>query len=299
MFLAGKAAILTRMGEPAEACRVFERILTFDPGNLFLLSSYAGSMALARRPAEALRTLGRALQRWPGNGGLELMRAQMVFCFSGRTIEWRSALEHVSRGVPPVAMLDHHFNLMRIERRYAELQALLEGVAEPATRVITGPAGAALHGVGHRPTALLKGWVALLMGDREAAARHGRTVLDVLATQRSGTRNAWFVHMLQAQAHAFLGQREHAIANARAAIEPTRPDALSWITLGLGAAAAYAWSGAADAAVSVLEELVSSTMPCVPAFIARDPLLNVPLADDARYRAIADRAEAEMRATGI
>lgn len=301
MFLSGKTAILLRMRRGDEAQRLNERLMAIDPGNPFILSNAVSMMWLTHHPAEALRTAKRALEQFPDNSTLEFVRGQMIFAHTGRTDEWRVALERASRNTPRVALLDQHFNLLRNEHRYAELQTLLDQIAEPSTRVIAGVGAGSLFGVGNRPTALYRGWLALLLGDSAAAATHGRGVVEFVADQKETARNAWFLRLLKAQGHTFLAQRERAIAAAREALElmpPTR-DALSWLSAAVGAAAAYAWSGAEDEAATLLEELSTATPGAGPAWITRDPTYNVPLAKNPRYRALADRLEAQVRSSEL
>jgi hypothetical protein len=107
--------------------------------------------------------------------------------------------------------------------------------------------------------------------------------------------------LLQAHGHTFLGEHEAAIAAGREALElmPATRDTLSWLPTVSGAAAAYAWSGAEEQAVALLEEYSKARPGPGPAMITRDPLFTVPLARNARYRALADRLEAQMRSTRL
>jgi hypothetical protein len=122
-----------------------------------------------------------------------------------------------------------------------------------------------------------------------------------VANQKETGRNQWFLRLLQSHGHTFLGHREAAIAAGREALElmPATRDALSWLPTAAGVAAAYAWLGAEDEAVAVLEEYSSAKPGPGPALIARDPLFSVPLAENERYRALADRLEAQMRSTRL
>jgi hypothetical protein len=168
-------------------------------------------------------------------------------------------------------------------------------------RVISGTGASSLFGVGHRPTAVYRGWVALLLNDSAAAAKHGREVLRFVANEKETDRNAWFLRLLESHGHTFLGEHEAAIRAGREALElmPISRDALIWLPTASGAAAAYAWSGAEDGATALLEEYSRATPGPAPALITRDPLFSVPLARNARYRALADRLEAQMQSTRL
>jgi hypothetical protein len=126
-------------------------------------------------------------------------------------------------------------------------------------------------------------------------------VLEFVARQNETGRNAWFLRLLQSQGHTLIGQRELAIAAAHEALEQMPPsrDVLSWLSVAYGAAASYAWSGAEANAVSVLEQLATTNPGFGPAYIARDPFFTVPLAKNARYGALVERLEAQMRSTEL
>ena len=61
------------------------------------------------------------------------------------------------------------------------------------------------------------------------------------------------------------------------------------------------WSiaGTADDAVALLEALTTAKPGFGPAMIVRDPLYTMPLADNAGYRALTSRVEAELRRTNL
>jgi len=301
MFLLGKSGALIRSGRLDETVRLIERVMTLDPGNPFILGGSAVALSLDHRAAEALRVVNRGLERFPENAALRLMRAQVIFAFTGQTDEWRAALDRVGETTGPATLLDQHFALLRIEHRYAELQSLLDGISANSTRVIAGQGYGAFFGVGQRPTAEYRGWTALFLKDSATAATQGRAVLEFVANQMETERNAWFLHLLTAEGLTFLGQRERAIAAARNTLElmPQSRDALGSVSAAQATAGIYAWSGAPDEAVALLEELSSTRPGLLPAWITRDPLYAIPLAQGPRYQALVDRLEAQMRDTKL
>ncbi len=301
MFLTGKAGILLRMGQVAESSRLLERLLALDPGNPFIIVGTAMTLAYQRRPADALRALDRALEMFPGNPTLSSARAQVIFAYTGRSDEWRALLDRGDLEATRNAFLDQHFDLLRIEHRYAELQKLLDEVSETSIRVIAGPAAGGFYGAGDRPTAEYRGWTSLLLGDRPAAARHGHAVLEFVANAPETTRNAWFLRLLKAQGHTFLAQPALAIVAAHAALElmPPSRDALTRLTMTARTAAIYAWSGAEDDAVGLLEELSAAIPGVGPGQLARDPLFGVPLERNHRFLALVQRLEEKMRTTEL
>jgi hypothetical protein len=65
------------------------------------------------------------------------------------------------------------------------------------------------------------------------------------------------------------------------------------------AARIYAWTGAYAEAMDLLEQLAVVDAGLMPAEITRDPTFTVPLAEDPRYRALAERLEAQMAASTL
>ncbi len=60
-----------------------------------------------------------------------------------------------------------------------------------------------------------------------------------------------------------------------------------------------AWAGIEDEVLNLLESWGSRLRLLAPAFIARDPVFTVPLADNARYKALSKKLEAEMAAAKL
>jgi TolB-like protein len=301
MFLTGKAGILMRMRRVAEATGLVERLMALDPANPFIIGGLGSGLAYARRPADAIRILDRGLEMFPDNPALSSARAQVIFAYTGRSDEWRDLLERGALEATREALLDQQFTLLRIERRYVELQRLLDEVSETRMRVIAGTAASGLFGAGDRPTAEYRGWTALLLDDAQAAGKHGRTVLEFVATAKETTRNAWFLRLLTAESYTFLRQDARAVATAREALElmPPSRDAITSLPVATLVAAIYAWSDAQDEAVALLEELSTAIPGPGPASIARDPLFAIPLAENPRFRALVERLEQQMRATHL
>jgi len=297
MFLAGKSFILVRLRRVDEAVKLNEHLIGLDPGNPFLMNFFATALWNAGRSAEALRVVDRGLVQFPEDASLRFSRALLIFSYTGRTDEWRAALDRVSETTSPETMLDQHYALLTIEHRYAEMQRRLDGVSATSTRVIAGP----FFGVGQHPIAEYRGWTALFLNYPAAAATQGRAVLDFVAKQKETKANVWYLRLLTAEGLTFLGQRERAIAAARETLElmPQSRDAYSWYGVASAMAAVYAWSGAQDEAVVLLEELSTARPGGGPAWITRDPTYAVPLARNPRYQKLVVRLEAEMRDTKL
>jgi len=152
------------------------------------------------------------------------------------------------------------------------------------------------------PTADMRGWTNLLLADATEAANDGRRIREFLARTPETSTDAWFRKALSADAQLFLGERAAAVADARSML-----DLIAAIenNAGLHAAGAalaarvFAWAGEPAAAMDLLERLATEEPGLAPADIAREPKFSVPLRDDARFRALAERLEAQMAATRL
>ena len=131
MLLSGKSALLVRLRRVDEAVRLNERLIALDPGNPFIRGIVAGTLWGAHRTAEALQFVNR----FPDDASLRYLRALLIFSYTGRTDEWRAALDQANETVSPVTMLDQNFALLTFEHRYADLQRLLDGVSVTSIRV--------------------------------------------------------------------------------------------------------------------------------------------------------------------
>ncbi len=97
------------------------------------------------------------------------------------------------------------------------------------------------------------------------------------------------------------GEQGAAIAAARDSVAkcPRSLCGYNWSDAARNAAAILAWSGAQDEAADLLEQLSTGNGGLAPAYITRDPRYSVPLADNARYKALVKRLEAQMAATKL
>jgi tetratricopeptide (TPR) repeat protein len=297
MLLGAKVQLLSRTGNSDAALKLTNRLLALDPGNPFQIVIGGFYTAMDGDLADGLRVIERGCALYPDHLMLNLARAQIIFYNTGNTNEWRTALDAASEKTSTLAMLDQHFVLLGYERRFDELRRLLDTVPENSVRVVTGPSSGPYFGVGRLPIAQFRGWAAILSGDRDAAVREGKLVLDFVANVRETPRNKWFLRLLAADGHTFLGQRERALAAADEAVAlyPSEGDTIGF-AVARAAAHVYAQLGAEDQAIDILER---DRRLIGPAQITRDPVFDRALGKNPRYQALVERLESQMRATRL
>jgi TolB-like protein len=296
LWLYLKAEALFALGRFDEAIQHAQRTVALDPKNAYVVGGVAGWFMAMRKPVEALRYVDFGASTLRDDPQFPEMRSTVVLMFTGRSTGSDIELGHpdpqLYRYDDTGVILRAQLIVMRADHRWAEMTRLLDATS---ARVVRGfvPSG------GEQPVAELRGWTDLCRGDRTGAARAGREVLDFVAQQRENRWNRLYLRLLAAEGHLFAGDHARAIALAPAA--SNSGDNL-YRTREIAAVlpALYAWAGAEDEAVSMLERL-STALPMTvpPVGIARDPLYALPLAKNPRYRQLAARIEAEMAATKL
>ena len=298
MFFGGYAVVLQRLGRNDEAYAQQMRAVTMDPANPFILAAASLQLASLLRIREALKLVDRAIALYPDRPFLKLVRAQVLFNFTGHSDELRRELASAVRHLPAIALLDLSFPVLMNDGAYDELQALLDAIPEREVRAVPGPGGGGpLFCVGKRPLAQYRGWLALARGNFSEAERCGAEVLEFVGRQKPTVQNAWFLHVLSADGHYMLGRRAEAIAEARAAVAEL-PIAQDQFGAYAAARAAFvlALSGATDEAMTLLESLFENRALSGIGPILRNSRLNTLFAGDARFRALKARLEEELTA---
>jgi TolB-like protein/DNA-binding winged helix-turn-helix (wHTH) protein len=285
-----RAFILTNAGRTDEALALYARVAALDPGNQTNFFSWQLALKRMGRGADAIAVARSFNEHGPGR----VYFGDVEFAFAGRVDRLREDIERMGDAIDADARLAASFDLLRFERRFAELRELLAGVNAAMIR----PAAlreTPLPGIGKKPLAELRGWTDLLMKDEPAAAIEGRLLLDFVAREPVTNWNRWHLRCLAAEGAVFSGENARAISEAHAAlamVPSDRPNQRRYAFVLM--ARVLAWAGAKDEAVALLEELSSGYPRLGPAEITRDPLYSVPLSDNRRYKALEKKLEAEI-----
>jgi TolB-like protein len=295
LWLYLKNDTLSAMGRMDDAIRGAEHAMALDPRNPYVVASLATLYAAGRRPVDAARIFDFGIEEFPDEPQFGVQRALLVRGYTGSSAGTTAYMakygEQLRKVTDPGQFLMTEVGILRYERRFGEMAQAL--TAEPA-RTIRGPPWA-----GEQPLAEPRGWTYLFLDDRVRAAAAGREILDFLAHRPETKWNRAYQRLMAAEAHLFVGDRPRAVASAR---EVTQSAFFPYqqVYLNMPLAGVYAWAGYEDEAVAMLERL-STELPATvpPASIARDPFFALPLAHNARYRELAARIEAEMRATKL
>jgi TolB-like protein len=300
VLLAVSAETYESAGRYDEAVRRAQLALELDPKNGATHAQLMLALLLTRQSAKALRVCNLAATEFPEE--FEPWREYIIWSFTGsgspRTLGVPgSSHGDITAGSSLIGVKDILVPL-RLQHRYQEMAAYL---AHASARTIRSYRIVPSPPLGAYPVAELRGWVHLLEGSPAEAAQDGKEVLDFVAhTAESNWNHAW-LKLLSAEGSAFSGRKTQAVAEATEALALSQSYGERHLLPPI-AAAVYAWSGAADDADALLEQ-ASTEIPMItelgPAAIARDPLYTVPLAGNARYKALQAKLEAQMAATKL
>lgn len=290
--------LLIRLGRRDEALQVLEQAWATDPRNTNTAVTYARYLAELNRPADALRALQFSLRRTPTDPLPRGYDMQIRWSYGGNVDFMRGASAILAAAPPwtdgsenPVP-LSLAFDVLRWSGNLDRLEHVLGAVRSTAVR-------APFPAAGEQPVARYRGWTRLMLGQTDAAAQHGREVLEFLASNEETPRNRSFRRLLAAEAYVFLREPDLAIAALRELDALPPPIYAHDPRLLKARAAVYAWSGARDEAVALLERGTTELPRIGPAEVIRDPLYTMPLADHARFSELASRLEAEIRNTSL
>jgi TolB-like protein/DNA-binding winged helix-turn-helix (wHTH) protein/Flp pilus assembly protein TadD len=285
------ARALGTAGRRDESLAYYRQASELDPGNPSIHGDWASALKMEGRAEESLRRSRDFEARYPGLATY----GWRLFGFSGQLERARRDTALLEAAGDQEAMLAANFELLRYSQRLNELPSLieqsrLETIRQTSFGRFTIPA------IGRKPVAELHGWASLLVNDPISAARDGRTLLNFVAREPVTKWNGWHLRMLAAEGALFTGDKARAVSEVRAALGMAPQDVHPGIQRYGRALAAriFAWAGAHDESIALLERLSTEYPMIGPAEITRDPLYTIPLAANSRYRELESRLIAEI-----
>jgi TolB-like protein/DNA-binding winged helix-turn-helix (wHTH) protein len=299
-WLVAKAQPLLALRRVEEALRVLERCLSLDPRNPTFAVRYSAVLASADRVDRAVTVLDDAVAALPAAAPvLQIQRAAIVFQYTGRVDELKALVAPFLTDTAYASQLSVDRNIALLTnaefaRSIGELDAMQRNLAAVSVPLVRGVADL---GIGQQPVAVLRGWGNLLVGDVAAAAADGREVLRHLDESEATRWNAHYRSLLAAEARTFLRDRERALAAARDALRTPAIDTPPAMAMKI--AAVFAWNGADDDAVRLLDALTANAPRLPPVYVTGDPMFTVPLAQSAAFAALVARLHERMRSTEL
>ena len=262
-----------------------------DPGNAMIFRFWVSNLFAAHRPIEAMRVLRDFDAKYPGR----LYRGEYVFEFTGSTAFWWDEVARLRAGGDPNATLSSEFDLLRYERRFAELRARL---AATSSEFAQHSAFGARVGASLKPVAELRGWERLLAADARGAAREGAALAIFVERLPKVVGNEWWRRLLGAESALMRGEQARAIDDARIAMRliGDTSEFPASLHVRLMTARVLAWAGEDDEAIAFLETLSRGYPGVGPATIVRDPFYSTRLSANPRWRGLEQSLNAEIAA---
>jgi len=204
-------------------------------------------------------------ERIPPSTASEYVGGQTVFALSGDLEKWRHA--KVYEPLAADSALQRNVELLKYEHRFEDARKLIDESQEQSTRVVSLSPNAVAVGVGRRPKSAECGWLNLALSNASAAAEDGRRVLHFVANEPKTKWNEWLSPLLAAEGSLFIGDKEQAIREADGVLTifPRSRDAITWNYVAARCARIYAWAGADDKAIDLLEVLTTAVPGIGPA----------------------------------
>jgi tetratricopeptide (TPR) repeat protein len=271
-----------------------DRLVSLDPGNFGLLLIAGLVDAVGRRPAEALKVFDLLAAKAPNVPLFQVQRPFLQYMYTGddRTFATLYKMTEAMGNFPEIG----HPVALWYAGRYKEARDRLD--RRPARELRFALfAYYPVFGVSGAPKEWPRGVLDLQLGDRAAAEKDGKALLAYVARQSETKWNKWFLRYLTAEGRLLQEDKAGAIEAVHEALSSS-PDGGTgvWPVAPYLAATVLAMAGAKDEAATLIER-VADASPCIlPAEIVRNPELNTALADNARFRALKARIEAQMAA---
>ncbi len=299
-LLQWKAFLLTRLGRQDEARVIYDRLISLDPGNLFLLLFVLTSEMAAKRPDQCERIIDLGLTRSPGNIIWFALRANLKALFSGETADRAAMFDLLYQNMTaanfdPDGFIAFYLELLIFAGRFDEALAALEQSGRE-TFIMIWYASLPVAGLGRFPLAVARGKINLLLGRLDEARADGDRCLDFHARQTPMATNAWALQALKAYGLMLKGAREEAQTAARLSLELALalPDTVHRAAARHLAAGIFALTGGAEEAAALLEAAYDASPGVAPIYVVADPGFAMPLRETPRYLALVARANADM-----
>jgi class 3 adenylate cyclase/TolB-like protein/Tfp pilus assembly protein PilF len=290
-MLIWQAWVLRRLGRWTETLQSAEAAREADPRNPNVLTGLAEILQDLRRFDEAERTFDQVLALNPNEGASRYWKFHLLLYGRGDTLRARRFLEASADAMSPAGYASLAATLAFFERDYEAGIAALEGQpVEPDFTVDAPYQLAMLSRWAGRPEASRVWADSLLASAERMIARYRSTSFDPFASE------AIYVSF-RGIAHALSGRREDAVRDGRWAAEklPLSKDAAEAPRILAYVATIYVLVEDREAALEILDALVSHPNPWMAAGRLRlDPTYD-PLRDDSRFEALIRKAEAAER----
>ncbi len=240
--------IRRRQGHWDDAVANLEKAFSLNPRNSILASQLAQAYGSLRQFAKAIRSMDTAISLSPGADVLYLVKSTYQVAEDGNTRAARETLRRADqRDAPELRWQEIYFDIL--DRRYKEALDHLHRIPSDVLETPTS----------YYPKPLLVGLTHLASDDAARARQACEAARQVLAKEVVTRPRDPRVRSALGIALACLDRKEEAVREARLAVDisPISRDALDGTEFLLELARVYAMAGESDAAIDLLDRLLS------------------------------------------
>jgi TolB-like protein/class 3 adenylate cyclase len=254
------AAIYRNQGRWRESLTSAERALSLDPRNAQIALYAAGNHVYVRDWTAGVAGFDRVLEIAPDSVFARISLAYLEVIRNGNLAAAKEILQKIPAGVDPQgAVTDAKWDLVMLGRDFASAEKTLEHF----------PSDEEFPSADRLPKDFYQGCTALARGDTGLAQRFFERGRPILEGRMSSHPNDFWRHADIALLYAYLGRKEDAVREGRAAVELVRVQARpesklplsDWGSAASNLALVYARVGEKDQAIALIDRLLTTPGP--------------------------------------
>jgi TolB-like protein/Flp pilus assembly protein TadD len=281
------AAIERRQGKWEQSTKNFEKAVSLNPNDTWLLQNLAINYAATKNYEAASKMLERGIELDPHSFALRGLRARLMTDWKGDLSVSEREIAQIPAGFDPEGMVTAgRIGLLILQRKFSDALTVLR---QSPVETFHEEGGALL------PKSLMEGCIYFYMGDQARARPPLEKALIVLEQSvREAPENA-ARHAQLGELLAALGRKDEAIKEGKRAVEllPESKDALDGPMMIIALAQIYAWVGETGQALQLLEHSLSNPEGISAYALKLDPAWD-PIRKDPRFQALIEKYGAKI-----
>lgn len=275
-------AIERRQGKWVESTQHLEKAVSLDPNNAWVIQNLAFNYIATKDYETADKVLDRGIAIAPKAFGLRGAKAKLAIDAKGDFSVAEKLLASVPPGMDPDGMVTFgRISVLMLQRKFDEALAILQTM--PVEIIHT-------DGTTTVPKSLVEGNCYLGLKDEAKARVAYEKALPLVEKQVQEAPEDPSRHAMLGGVLAVLGRKEEAIREGKRALElrPESKDAFEGPMYTVSLAQIYAWTGAKEQSLQLIEKSLSTPNGLTAPMLKLDPVWD-PVRDDPRFQALINR----------
>lgn len=276
--LHGIASVQRRQGKIEESLQNWIKAVEYDPRSVTTLNELEQTYRLVRKYSDAEQIVDRALALSPDWATLYTDKALTNILWKGDLNKARAVIEEATKRIPVKNNPDLTYTSIFIEAYAGNYQKALEQLSVKNKQAWASQ-------FGYTPRELLIAQINGYLGDNNAAHLYFDSSRVILEGKVREERDDARFHSSLGISYAGLGRKADAIREGKRAVDllPISKEAWRGAYRAYDLATIYTMVGENDAAIDILEKLLSIPSDFSPSLLRLDPVWN-PLKNNPRFR---------------